>query len=343
MTVGATRVVYHWLREGTPIPGAAGRTYRVREVDEGLTLSCSVTAHTGAVAGAPVVSTGVRVAVPFVSGCPAATGSLAGLLRLLGVTRAQVRHVFARSSSSGQEDEDYFCLTPVGVLVGYAPAVLLGSLPAGEREQLAGRVVWISTSSAFYSVLGVGPGTTVAAAAAVLTLIGPDEVGSNVWYLAQDGSAVVVLLVRGGIVVQIGIGESSLAGSGASSLVFLKALEAIYQESVHVSGPLQALDDYWAAIGAHDFAGAFGYLVPGSGGPVAGFVSSERRERVQSAQFQGHVSSNSGSSATVRVVSLITHDRQFGCRVWSGSYSMTHRGSRWLIARRNIHDRPCNG
>jgi hypothetical protein len=82
-------------------------------------------------------------------------------------------------------------------------------------------------------------------------------------------------------------------------------------------------------------------VVPGLIGSEAGFVSSERREHVESAQFQGRVTSQSGSSATIGVVSLVTHDRQFGCLTWSGRYRMTHRADGWKIAKANIHPRAC--
>ena len=341
VTLHATRVVYRWVREGRPIPGAASRLYRVREVDEGLTITCDVTAYSGSMVIGAVATRGVRIGVPFVSGCPAASGSLKALLRLLGATRARVLGAFAGSSSSGQENEDFFCLTPVGLLVGYPPAGLLSSLTTGERGRLVGRVIWISTANGYYSILGVGPGTSLATAGGLLKLIGPFQVGSRVWYLAQDGSYVVVLIVRGGIVEQVGIADWSLAGGRAGELALIKGLAAIYHESIEVSGPLRALDGYWAAIGAHDFAGAFGHVVPGLVGSKASFVSSEQHEHVHSAQFQGRVTSQSETNATIRIVSLITHDQQFGCRTWSGSYLMTQRANGWLIARANIEPRPC--
>ena len=341
VTVHATRIVYQWVREGTPIPGAATRLYRVRKVDEGLMLTCSVTAYVGGVVTGTAVSGGISVAVPFVSGCPAATGTLSQLLGLLGVTRAQALRAFARSSSSGQQYEDSFCLTPFGVLVGYPPPGLLAALPVGERGRVAGRVVWISTANAFYSVLGVRAGTTVTAAGAVLNLAGPLSVDSSIWYLAQDGPYVVVLIVRGGMVIQVGVADWSLVGGEAGELAFLRGLGTIYRQSVHVSGPLKTLDAYWAAISAHSFLAATGYVLPGVLGSPAAFVDSEQHEHVQSAQFQGRVGTASGSGATVQVVSLITHDRQFGCRSWSGSYRMTRRVGRWLIAGADIHPRPC--
>ena len=342
VTVHATSVVYQWVREGTPIPGAANRLYKVRKVDEGLMLTCLVTAYAGGVVTGTATSAGVSVAVPVVSGCPAATGALSQLARLLGRPRAEILRAFARNSSSGQDDEDSFCLTPFGVLVGYPTPGLLAALPAGERGTLTGRAVWISTANAFYSVLGVRPGTTIAAAAgAVPGLTGPFRVGLNVWYLAQEGSYVVVLIIRGGIVVQVGVADGSLAGGQGAEPAVVRGLETIYRQSTRVSGPLEALDAYWAAIGAHNFFGATRYVLPGVLGSTAAFVTSEQHEHVQSAQFQGSVTSRSGSGATVRVVSLITHDRQFGCRTWSGTYAMTHRGRGWLIARASLHPRRC--
>jgi hypothetical protein len=143
-------------------------------------LVCDVTAYSGSTVVGTVVSRGVRVSVPFVAGCPAAKGSLTALLPLLGETRAHALKAFAGSSNIGQELDDFFCLTPVGVLVGYPPAGLLSSLPAAERGRFAGRVIWISTANAYYSILGVGPGTTVAAAGGLLKLSGPFQAGANV-------------------------------------------------------------------------------------------------------------------------------------------------------------------
>jgi hypothetical protein len=90
----------------------------------------------------------------------------------------------------------------------------------------------------------------------------------------------------------------------------------------------------------HYLAGRWLRVQPVGCSPAA-FVTSEQHEHVQSAQFEGRVGSASGAGATVQVVSLTTHDRQFGCRSWSGSYRMTRRASRWLVAGAEIHPRPC--
>jgi hypothetical protein len=107
-------------------------------------------------------------------------------------------------------------------------------------------------------------------------------------------------------------------------------------------GPLSALDAYWQAIRRGNFATAYHYLTPSAAGASeAQFVASESQEGIESASFRGRVSSRSASTATVRVVSLITHDRQFGCRTWHGSYRMTDRGKRWRIARAALTVKPC--
>lgn len=113
--------------------------------------------------------------------------------------------------------------------------------------------------------------------------------------------------------------------------------------SSHATPALDALNGYWSDIGAHNFSGAYGYLVPGSVNmDESQFVTSEQESHIESAQFHGHVASSSGSSATVDVVSLITHDKQYGCRTWSGSYEMTDEGGGWLIARANLNPQPCS-
>jgi hypothetical protein len=340
-SVHGTRVVYQWVAQGRPIPGAATRLLRVRKVEEGLKVACVVTPYSGSVAGKPVTSPAVYVSAPVVSGCPTASGSLQSLLRLLGLTRAQIGMALKGSSSIGQSYEDWFCLTPAGLLVGYPPAGLLGSLPAAQQGQFAGKVLWITTANWFYSFLGIGPGTPLSTASTLVNLTGPFTVGGNAWYLAQHGSDLVVLIVRDGAVWQLGVADWSLAGGKSAELAFINALESIYQESVRVSGPLRALDDYWLAISAHDFAAAYGLVVPGALGSEAGFVAGERGEGVYSAQFEGRVISHAQSTATVRTVLLTTHDRRFGCRTWTGTYTMVVRAGRWLIKRADINPAPC--
>jgi isoquinoline 1-oxidoreductase subunit alpha len=159
-------------------------------------------------------------------GCPAATGKLTGEtlgLVKLGMTRAQARHAYTHSSNRRKHYEDFFCLTPDGVRVGYASPELLKTLTAHERKKYEGRVIWASTSNAFYEVRGVRPGATVAVARKHLKLTGPFAIGLNQWYLAPNGDSTAVLKVRRGKVEEIGIGDKSLTHGHQAQVAFLRS------------------------------------------------------------------------------------------------------------------------
>ncbi len=219
------RYSYEWSFDGTQIQGASGDTYTVQSIDEGVTLTCTVTAANAAGAGKPATSKGIAVAVPHVARCPAASGKLSGemlgLLRL-GMTRAQALHAFAHSSNRGKKYEDFFCLTPRGVRVGIASPKLVRTLPKSERK-LAGRVIWASTSSYYYSVQGVRCDATVAAAGKHLKLTGPFHIGKNDWYLAPNGTSTAVFKVRRGIIEEIGIGDKQLTSNHKAQVAFLNS------------------------------------------------------------------------------------------------------------------------
>ena len=209
---------YAWQRDGTPISGATHDTYRVVALDEGLTLTCTVVAGNSAASSKPAMSAGVTIKVPVVAHCPAATGTVhgktLGLVRL-GMTRGQARHAYKHSSDRHKRYEDFFCLTPIGVRVGYgSPA-----LPKRYRNH----VIWASTSSAYYAVAGIRVSATVAAAAKAMKLAGPFRVGLNTWYLAPAGGASAIFKARGGVIEEIGLAVRKLTGSKAADLRFLKS------------------------------------------------------------------------------------------------------------------------
>ena len=107
------------------------------------------------------------------------------------------------------------------------------------------------------------------------------------------------------------------------------------------AGPLAVVNSYWAAIGAHAYARAYGYVAPGVLGSKASFVAAEKSYRITSVSFRGRLTTQAPTSAAITVISLITRDHAFGCRTWSGSYTMTHHGRSWLIALADVHHRPC--
>jgi triacylglycerol esterase/lipase EstA (alpha/beta hydrolase family) len=161
------------------------------------------------------------------AGCPEATGRLTGrrlgLVRL-GMTRPQARQAFNRSSDRGKRFEDFFCLTPAGVRVGYASPKLVRTVAPAKRRRVRGRVVWASTANAFYSLGGVRPGMALSLARRRLALSRGFRVGLNRWYFAPNGSSRGLLKVRQGIVEEIGIAKTALTQGRHAQLVFLTSI-----------------------------------------------------------------------------------------------------------------------
>ncbi len=221
-----TSFAYGWGLSGTPIQGASKSTYTVQKIDEGLTLTCNVTASNSIGKSSPATSKGVKVPVPHVQKCPGATGKLDGTtlgLVKLGMTRKQARSKYKHSSDRGKKYEDFFCLTPIGVRVGYASPKLLDTLPKAKRGKFKNRVIWASTSSAFYTLKGVRAGATIKAASRKLKTGKPFHIGKNIWYLASNGSSTAVLKVRQGIVEEIGIGDKALTTGHKAQRNFLNS------------------------------------------------------------------------------------------------------------------------
>jgi hypothetical protein len=110
-------------------------------------------------------------------------------------------------------------------------------------------------------------------------------------------------------------GESSGSGASASTS----------------SDPVETLNKYWSSVRDHGFATAYGYLAPGAAGKTESqFIASEEEAAIKNAQFHGAVTESSGSNATVAVESLTTEDSQFGCRHWTGTYTLTHESGGWV-------------
>jgi len=220
---GSPTFSYQWNRDGTPIQGATGSAYVVQTLDEGNVLTCSVTAVDAGGSGS-ATSNGIHIPVPHAAGCPAATGTLAGthlgLIRL-GMTRRQARRAYRHSSTRGRTYVDFFCLTPIGIRAGYGSPKLLAPLATARRATYAGRIVWISTSSAFFAIDGVRRGATIAATRARLKLTKVFVIGANDWYLAPLASATAVLKVRDGTVQEIGIADRSLTKTRPAQRLFL--------------------------------------------------------------------------------------------------------------------------
>jgi hypothetical protein len=159
-------------------------------------------------------------------GCPLATGRLTlsgiGLARL-GMTRPQAHRAYRRSSTRGRRYEDFFCLTPVGIRVGYASPALLRTLSGGLRRRLRGRVVWVSTSNRRYAVGPVRAGASLKAARRALQTSIGFPVGRNTWFFARRGRISALLKVRHGQVQEIGIVPGVLARNRRAQRVLVRS------------------------------------------------------------------------------------------------------------------------
>ncbi len=214
-TNAPTSYAYQWNRDGTALAGATSSAYTLATLDEDTSLSCAVTASN--IAGhATATSRAVSVPVPFVKRCPGATGRMTGTTIgqvKLGMTRQQARYLYRRHSNRGRQYEDFFCLTPIGVRVGYASPKLLAAIPKGKRGGYTGRVVWASTSDPYYELDLIRPGEALAAASAQLHFTKPFHIGLNYWYLARTSGYTAVLKVRNGVVEELGIATNALTVS----------------------------------------------------------------------------------------------------------------------------------
>ena len=157
-------------------------------------------------------------------GCPAPSGRLSGTrlgLVRLGMTRTRARHVYRNSSDRGRRYEDFFCLDPIGLRVGYASPRLLRTLAPDAQRQFVNRVIWISTANPYYAVRGVRPGSSLAVARKRLRFERPFHIGLNYWYVAPDGSSTAILKVRHGVVEEIGLAARELTRGRTAQTAFL--------------------------------------------------------------------------------------------------------------------------
>lgn len=214
---------YQWNRYGSPLPGATQNSYQLQALDEGSTIACLVTAANAA-GQASAASSPVAIPVPKVPGCPAASGGVSSTklgLVALGMTRRAARRAYAHSSDRKRKYEDFFCLTPIGVRDGYASPKLLLGVRTGTRRSLSGRVVWASTANPYYSIDGIRPGETFAAAQPRLPHGNLFRVGLNYWYAKAAPGGTVLLKVRQGIVEEIGIADRRLTQTVQSQQRFV--------------------------------------------------------------------------------------------------------------------------
>ena len=147
-------------------------------------------------------------------------GRTIGLIHL-GLTRSQARRAYIHHSNRGKQYEDFFCLTPIGIRVGYASPRLLHYLSRREQAKLNGTVVWSSTSNPYYSLDGVRAGDSITDASARLHTTVEFHIGLNFWYLARRPDLTAVLKVRHGEVLEIGIAVSALTANRRNQSILM--------------------------------------------------------------------------------------------------------------------------
>ncbi|MGO9823248.1 MAG: DUF6923 family protein [Solirubrobacteraceae bacterium] len=212
-----TTYTYQWYRNDAPLAGFSASRYRLGTMDEGTTLACAVTAGNAAGQGS-AASNGVKIPIPHVSGCPGATGTMTGTTIgqiALGMTRTRAEYLYRRHSDRGLKYEDFFCLTPIGVRVGYPSPILMASLAKRAQASLRNRVIWASTSNPYYSLDGVHVGERFDFPHLI-------HIGLNYWYLIREPRYTAVLKIRGGVVEELGIATNALTRTNKAQALLMR-------------------------------------------------------------------------------------------------------------------------
>jgi hypothetical protein len=150
-------------------------------------------------------------------------GTTLGLIHL-GETRVNAENAYGNSPNRGHGYEDFFCVAPNGVRVGYpSPALLRALVPADQRAGYRNHVIWISTADQHATLNTVHPGEKITAVGNHLKLEPEFEVGANDWYLAPYGTSTAVLKVRHGVIEEIGIADHTSTTTRAADRVFLRS------------------------------------------------------------------------------------------------------------------------
>jgi hypothetical protein len=193
-----------------PVTGATGSTYVVTILDEGQTVTCSVTA-----AGTTVSATsgGKVVAMPGTLRCPKPSGTLtpSSIGRLaLGTRKATARLALTHYQVIGYGFDNFCLYGGWGIRAAYKH----------------GRIDLLLTANPFYSVDGVTPGLTLASVAQRLRVGKVFVVGANDWYVARGAASNYVFKVRHGMIQEIGIANKLDTANRAAQKAFLSGFRA---------------------------------------------------------------------------------------------------------------------
>lgn len=204
-----TSFSYQWTRSGRLIPGATAAGYRVRELDEGSRLACTVTASNGAGPGVPIFDAVATVRLDRAAGCPIAGGTIhtdaIGPLAL-GERIRRIGRAFAGSRITASGISRHLCLTPGGVQVGFS----------GSGR--GGRITWIATSNPRFMLGRIGAGAALDAAEQALPGGRMTSAGPMSWYVVRRGTRVITLVAQGGEITAVAIADGRGTPTGGAAL-----------------------------------------------------------------------------------------------------------------------------
>lgn len=110
------------------------------------------------------------------------------------------------------------------------------------------------------------------------------------------------------------------------------------------SAAQNAVYTYWSDLQLNDYRAAFDFLSPSEQSSLGGlntWLNYYANDPVISVNVNLDNASLSGNTATVPISYLETVGGSTGCKDWTGSYTLIHSGSNWLINYANLHSTGC--
>jgi hypothetical protein len=139
------------------------------------------------------------------------------------MTRSRARRAFVASSAHGHKFMEFYCLTPLGIRVGFPSPKVMSLVPKAQRARTRGTVVIALTANHHYALRGVRPHTPLKRVAAKLKVGTPFHVGKNFWYLTPGTRTRGVLKVVHGHIQEIGTAPARLLRTRAAGRRFFRS------------------------------------------------------------------------------------------------------------------------
>jgi putative CocE/NonD family hydrolase len=224
----ATSDFPHALPTATQLPQLVGGVYSLQH-SAAYPSSVELPLVAGGVGSGGSAGAGSGAGLPTTTstplGCPTATGRLTGDVLgpvHLGMTRTRARRAFVSSSAHGHKYMEFYCLTPLGIRVGFPSPQVLTLVASKQRARTRGTVVIALTANRHYALQGVRPHTRLATVARSLKVGQPFHVGKNFWYLTPGTRNRGVLKVVHGQIQEVGIAPAALLRTRAAGRRFFR-------------------------------------------------------------------------------------------------------------------------